>query len=178
MKIKLLATFLTFLMMTSMAVAEETVFLTSAPEQVAVGMPNPIKDYKSVSAVAEAVGFMPLTLDENEQFALKRSSTIRSTAQFSYIEKNVKNNNRILVRTALRSTVDGPTLSGYYGTPWQVDVVNHTIVFVTESDYSAYAAYWRSGAFIYSVSATESTHEDFGRIVNSLVRKTEKERIF
>lgn len=177
MKIKLLATFLTFLMMTGMATAEEAVILTSAPEQVAigaVGMPNPIKDYKSVSAVAEAVGFRPLTLDENEQFALTHSSAI----QVSYIEKNVKNNNRILVRTALRSTVDGPTLSGYYGTPWQVDVVNHTIVFVTESDSSAYAAYWRSGAFIYSVSATESTYEDFGRIVNSLVRKTEKERIF
>ena len=181
MKIKLLATFLTFLMMTGMAIAEEAVFLTSAPEQVAIGaigMPNPIKDYKSVSAVAEAVGFMPLTLDENEQFALKRSSTIRSTAQFSYIEKNVKNNNRILVRTALRNTVDGPTLSGYYGTPWKVDVVNHTIVFVTESDSSAYAAYWRSGAFIYPVGATESTPEDFGRIVNSLVQKTEKERVF
>ena len=71
MKIKLLATFLTFLMMTGMATAEEAVILTSAPEQVAigaVGMPNPIKDYKSVSAVAEAVGFMPLTLDENEFF--------------------------------------------------------------------------------------------------------------
>ena len=78
----------------------------------------------------------------------------------------------------MRNTVDGPTLSGHYGTPWQVDVVNHTIVFVTESDYSAYAAYWRSGAFIYSVSATESTPEDFGRIVNSLVQKTEKERVF
>lgn len=181
MKIKLLATFLTFMMMTGMATAEEAVILTSAPEQVAigaVGMPNPIKDYKSVSAVAEAVGFRPLTLDENEQFALTHSSAIQSAAQVSYMEKNVKNNNRILVRTALRSTVDGPTLSGYYGTPWQVDVVNHTIVFVTESDSSAYAAYWRSGAFIYSVSATESTHEDFGRIVNSLVRKTEKERIF
>lgn len=181
MNIKLLATFLMFLMMTGMATAEEAVILTSAPEQVAigaVGMPNPIKGYKSVSAVAEAVGFRPLTLDENEQFALTHSSAIQSTAQVSYIEKNVKNNNRILVRTALRSTVDGPTLSGYYGTPWQVDVVNHTIVFVTESDSSAYAAYWRSGAFIYSVSATESTYEDFGRIVNSLVRKTEKERIF
>ena len=109
MKIKLLATFLTFLMMTGMATAEEAVILTTVPEQVAigaVGMPNPIKDYKSVSAVAEAVGFMPLTLDENEQFALTHSSAIQSAAQVSYMEKNVKNNNRILVRTALRSTVD------------------------------------------------------------------------
>ena len=59
-----------------------------------------------------------------------------------------------------------------------MDVVNHTIVFVTESDSSAYAAYWRSGAFIYSVGATESTPEDFGGIVKSLVQKTEKERVF
>ena len=78
----------------------------------------------------------------------------------------------------MRNTVDGPTLSGYYGTLWKVDVVNHTIVFVTESDSSAYAAYWRSGAFIYSVGATESTPEDFGGIVKSLVQKTEKERVF
>ena len=90
MKIKLLATFLTFLMMTGMATAEEAVILTTVPEQVAigaVGMPNPIKDYKSVSAVAEAVGFMPLTLDENEQFALTHSCHPVSGSSFLYGEE-------------------------------------------------------------------------------------------
>lgn len=162
-------------------VMENAEMFRAVPEQNVVDrplqLPNPIKEHTSIAAVAKAVGFMPLTLRHNGHYTLTACETIEKTAQLVYRESDVKNNNRLMIRTTLRRKTDARSLSGYYA-DWMPVVVSRTAVSVTTGNGINYAAYWRNGMYSYSVSMTETTAPAFMEILVPLVAQTEAGRTF
>ncbi len=55
---------------------------------------------------------MPLALRHNGQYTLTACETIEKTAQLVYRESDVKNNNRLMIRTALRRETDARSAAG------------------------------------------------------------------
>lgn len=162
------------------AAGQQPVNGSSRMEQAAVGqavqIPSPIKEYKSVQAVANAVGFAPLTLAGNEHYTLIACETIDKMAQLVYKESDVKNNNRLMIRKAAAAELSPRALSGYYSDNWMPVIIGRTVVSVTTDDGVNYAAYWRSGLYSYSVNASEMTGNSFIGTLASLVGQTEAER--
>jgi len=140
----------------------------------AVGMPNPIIQYRTIPELELAIGFpvfyLPANLNPIYHPAVSIYGIHGLVADLRF-ESN-RDNSKLLVRSALLERVRTEDISGHHGLTWnELDGgdMEHTKVKVASLGPNAYSAHWQAGRFVYSIDITEVDENTFRRFLKAFV---------
>lgn len=138
------------------------------------GLPNPMIGYDSLSEMNKILGFAPLTLDDSRYTNTNKIIISGVTAHLVYQDTSVKSENKVLVRSALKNKAHMQNVSGYFYDNWKTQKISQTRVSVVEANRADHAASWYNDKYTFSLSARDIDKEEFMKLLEQLVLKTEK----
>lgn len=151
---------------TSPANAEEA----PAPEVATIA--NPVSTFEDIPTLQKSLGFPVLYLPGDIYRAYDPAVVISSIANrvsdLRFV--NQMDGSELMVRTALRTDSGLDDISGFVGYEWEtIKLLNSDLVTVDicSTDHGSYAARWVRGNFAFAIAMSNTTSEDFGRVLKS-----------
>lgn len=136
--------------------------------------PNPNVEYESLTEMALALGFTPLTLPEASGYDCTKMSIIDGvTADLAYIsrDKLQQEESTFSIRSAemaKTASLKGD-ISGLYGVKWQKTQMGSTTVYIGKIDSKSFAVRWVNGKYAFAAMARNISKEAFQTIVRELL---------
>lgn len=137
-------------------------------------MPAETRAVGGSEALRDALGFAPLALPAEDQFAAIDYRVISGVlAQISYTNRTGVQ--EIIVRKeALRNVGPLPNISGLTAADWQYQIYGGSVVSVAADALTeSYAAAWHDRTFAYAVMTRGVTEATFKAVVSALIGKTQ-----
>lgn len=149
---------------------------TASAEEAATptveGMPNPIQTYEDIPTLQKALGFPVLYLPGDLYRAYDPAVVISAiggrVSDLRFV--NQIDSSELMVRTALRYDSGLDDISGFVGYEWattQLLESDLVTVDICSTDHGSYAARWVRGNFAFAIAMSNTTSEDFARVLKS-----------
>lgn len=164
----------------TLAVAAVAAFAFAAPafaeEAPAAGAAatdaNPISTYEDIPSLQNALGFPVLYLPGDIYRAYDPAVIISAIAgrvsDLRFVNQN--DGSELMVRTALRTDSGLDDISGFVGYEWattQLLSSDLVTVDICSTDHDSYAARWVRGNFAFAIAMSNTTSENFARVLKS-----------
>ncbi len=147
-------------------------YAEEAPAQAAVDTANPVKTYEDIPTLQKALGFPVLYLPGDLYRAYDPAVVISAiggrVSDLRFV--NQIDSSELMVRTALRYDSGLDDISGFVGYEWattQLLSSDLVTVDICSTDHGSYAARWVRGNFAFAIAMSNTTSEDFGRVLKS-----------
>lgn len=154
------------------AFAEEAPAAQAPAAQAPASMANPISTYEDIPSLQRALGFPVLYLPGDIYRAYDPAVIISSIAgrvsDLRFV--NQMDGSELMVRTALRADSGLDDISGFVGYEWAtIQPLSSDLVTadVCSTDHGSYAARWVRGNFAFAIAMSNTTSEDFARVLKS-----------
>jgi|GEM_PF-3298933 len=138
----------------------------SDSETPAVGLPNPLVDYKNFDAMAEAVKFISLYIPKKSGYVVNSMSTIDNKVAEIRYGRRWEPEVSLLVRTYKRQEgEDLKDISGVHGVKWRIDMTSGTSVYIAKIDERSHVAAWSVGDYTFSAQVENLSFAAFHSLV-------------
>lgn len=149
-----------------------TAYAEEVPAQAVVDTANPVKTYEDIPTLQKSLGFPVLYLPGDLYRAYDPAVVISAiggrVSDLRFV--NQIDSSELMVRTALRYDSGLDDISGFVGYEWattQLLSSDLVTVDICSTDHGSYAARWVRGNFAFAIAMSNTTSEDFGRVLKS-----------
>lgn len=143
----------------------------SRAEMPPIGMPNPLVEYKTYHALAEATDSRPLFLPKGTLLAGQCHLTdyIAIGGKLSDIRYRMDDGSTFSVRTArMEGEGAGKNISGVYTGRWKSRMIGATEVMTAKTMDGSLAAFWTEGEYAFSVVGSKMSDDVFDALLSDV----------
>ncbi len=143
----------------------------SRAEMPSIGMPNPLVEYKTYHALAEATDSRPLFLPKGTLLAGQCHLTdyIAIGGKLSDIRYRMDDGSTLSVRTArMEREGAGKNISGVYTGRWESRMIGATEVMTAKTMDGSLAAFWMEGEYAFSVVGSKMSDDVFDALLSDV----------
>lgn len=152
--------------------AEEAPAEAEAAAPAVVDTASPIRTYEDIPTLQRAIGFpvlyLPGDIYRTYDPAVVISAIANRVSDLRFV--NQMDGSELMVRTALRTDTGLDDISGFVGYEWattQLLSSDLVTVDICSTDHGSYAARWVRGNFAFAIAMSNTTSEDFARVLKS-----------
>ena len=145
----------------------------------ALGMPNPIVQYRTIPELELAIGFPVFYLPANLNTVYHPAVSIYGihglVADLRF--KSNRDESTLMVRSALIERVKTEDISGHHSVSWtEIDAgdMKHTKIKLATIGPDSYSAHWKADRFTYSIDMNNIDKETFLRYLKAFVMTGDK----
>lgn len=145
--------------------------LASRAEMPSIGMPNPLVEYKTYHALAEATDSRPLFLPKGTLLSGKCRLTdyIAIGGKLSDIRYRMDDGSTLSVRTErMKGDKAERNISGVYTGRWESRMIGATEVMTAKTMDGCLAAFWTEGEYAFSLVGNKMSDDVFDALLSEV----------